>query len=596
MTSTQNFDQPTEQRRLVFICYAHADNKRPSWVDELRLIIGPLEDEHRLACWSDKDIEMGTNWHEKIQAQLSSSFAAILLIGPEFLRSKYVKNSELPVLLKRAAESNLRIIPIVTDVCMYENHKFLYPDPQLGPEELKLSSLQFANLGSKPLKKMKGHERREIFKEVGEMLRAWLEREKGKVYRSAETVVNRGAFSRGRGRKTDEPIPEVSNDEIKPGEVKEKTNPSLMEFLDEVRESEKLENPSRARYNIVILGKAGAGKSTLINFLFEQAIRPTGAGKPVTPPGFHPQDLLINNVPITIFDTAGIELGKLSEWNSRLRAELNQRGPGRPVSEWFHTIIYCVDGAAARVGDDELNLLNDFISKGYKVIIVITKSGQISTKKRAEILKPIQEKFGTKASYVPVNSEPEEVSIGVIEQFGRPELIQEILRGGWESLRLRMPDRCVSVLLACIDAWYRRQKAYIKKHVEAGWPGDLADELSDACDEFREELAGEKIRELVTVELQTAFHNYDYFSKSIKTKLKVGEHPIELNVYLSSLPAPTLWEKVAKFFKSEQEKRSVNKDLLYGLLKEFRNDLRDEIEKSRPQFKKWIAALLRENK
>jgi hypothetical protein len=70
--------------------------------------------------------------------------AAVLLVSPAFLASKYVRSSELPVLLKNAKENNVRIIPIILRPCLFAETEYKYPDPRTGPERFTLASIQAA--------------------------------------------------------------------------------------------------------------------------------------------------------------------------------------------------------------------------------------------------------------------------------------------------------------------------------------------------------------------------------------------------------------------------------------------------------------------
>ena len=57
--------------------------------------------------------------------------------------------------------------------------------------------------------------------------------------------------------------------------------------------------------NILIVGKSGVGKSTLVNSVFRERIADTGIGKPVTK---HLQKISRKDVPVTLYDTRGLEL------------------------------------------------------------------------------------------------------------------------------------------------------------------------------------------------------------------------------------------------------------------------------------------------
>ncbi|NET40250.1 MAG: toll/interleukin-1 receptor domain-containing protein [Cyanothece sp. SIO1E1] len=140
----------------IFICYAHKDNDSSDsskrWLDRLLEHLGPFEYQEELAIWSDQRIEIGSTWHDEIQSTLHSARVAILLISPSFLNSKYIRNSELPVLLQRAKEEQaLSILPVILRPCALDEVIFKYPDPKSGPQTLSLSSLQAANTLNKPL-------------------------------------------------------------------------------------------------------------------------------------------------------------------------------------------------------------------------------------------------------------------------------------------------------------------------------------------------------------------------------------------------------------------------------------------------------------
>lgn len=166
----------TESR--IFICYAHKDNESsdPSqrWLDRLLEQLEPLNLQEQAKIWSDKELEIGEEWHEEIQTTLQQVKAAVLLVSPAFLASKYIRNSEVPVLLKQAKdkEHGVKILPIILRSCLFNETKFRYPDPKTGPEELSLSTLQVANSPTKPLNSMAEHEQDKVLLSVAQRLLA----------------------------------------------------------------------------------------------------------------------------------------------------------------------------------------------------------------------------------------------------------------------------------------------------------------------------------------------------------------------------------------------------------------------------------------
>ena len=152
--------------RSVFISYAHKDNEssEPSkrWLDRFKEFLEPLVQQDELTICSDEDIGLGGDWH--------GARAAVLLVSPAFLASKYVRSSELPVLLRKAKENNVRIIPIILRPCLFAETEYKYPDPRTGPERFTLASIQAAGSPNKALSQMTEAEQDETFLQVARAL------------------------------------------------------------------------------------------------------------------------------------------------------------------------------------------------------------------------------------------------------------------------------------------------------------------------------------------------------------------------------------------------------------------------------------------
>lgn len=158
----------------MFVCYAHADNESPDpskrWLVRLLEQLAPLAMQDQVCAWSDKDIETGQDWHDRIQQTLENTKAAVLLISPAFLASTYIRNSELPVLLKNAKDRGLVILPVIVRHCLFKETTFKYPDPVHGPEELSLATLQSANSPTPPLNSLSEHGQDKVLLEVAQSL------------------------------------------------------------------------------------------------------------------------------------------------------------------------------------------------------------------------------------------------------------------------------------------------------------------------------------------------------------------------------------------------------------------------------------------
>ena len=105
--------------------------------------------------------------------------------------------------------------------------------------------------------------------------------------------------------------------------------------------------------NIIVAGKTGVGKSTLINYIFREQLAETGIGKPVTQ---HIQRITKKDVPLTIYDTKGLELGR--DTQKQIKAEIIDKIKeglyAKDENKCIHCIWYCINTASDRIEEDEI--------------------------------------------------------------------------------------------------------------------------------------------------------------------------------------------------------------------------------------------------
>ncbi len=138
--------------------------------------------------------------------------------------------------------------------------------------------------------------------------------------------------------------------------------------------------------NIIVAGKTGVGKSTLINGVFRENLAETGMGKPVTK---HMRKISKKDFPLNIYDTRGFELGKdaQSEVKDEVMEAIRKGIKSKDVNEAIHCIWYCINTASNRIESEEIEWLKDFAKENeltqVPVIIVLTQS--FSKKKAKEM-------------------------------------------------------------------------------------------------------------------------------------------------------------------------------------------------------------------
>ena len=173
----------------------------------------------------------------------------------------------------------------------------------------------------------------------------------------------------------------------------------MMEMIEKKREE-------LATVNLMILGKTGVGKSTLLNALFGEERVKTGIGAPVS------TDIeRIAADHLTIYDTPGLELSgnnSMSNLLTQVVSVINKQVEEGTIEDAIHCILYCVSVPSHRFEENEAEFIRllqaKIMTHNIPIFIVLT---QAFNRNDSETLKDHIASLGLKINaIVPVLATP----------------------------------------------------------------------------------------------------------------------------------------------------------------------------------------------
>ena len=237
---------------------------------------------------------------------------------------------------------------------------------------------------------------------------------------------------------------------------------AAQKIMDEIKEN----YSSLTTLNVVVIGKTGVGKSTLINSVFGENVAEVGLGRPVTQ---SIRKLEKEGTPLAIYDTPGLELqGDHSAENllEQVTNLINEGIQSEDVNQAIHCIWYCINTASSRVEPTEMNFLRELGENTRRcnvpVSLVLTQA--FSPKKTNEMIMALRKENLPVRQVIPVLAQDYEIGedFPVIKAFGIDKLVEFMSKLLPDTVR----DTFIALQIASIDL--KRQRARTAVTAAAG--------------------------------------------------------------------------------------------------------------------------------
>ena len=221
------------------------------------------------------------------------------------------------------------------------------------------------------------------------------------------------------------------------------------------------EYSSMTTINVVVVGKTGSGKSTLINHVFREKMADTGTGMPVTQ---EIKKIEKAGFPLRIYDTPGLELGgdnSIENLIEDIQGLIEDGIQSQDPNQAIHCIWYCINVQSSRIEPTEMEFIKNLVNKTkyYNVPVIVILTQAYPKKKITEMKDAILSAHLPIEAIVPVLAKDVEFDDDyVIKASGLDKLV-EVMN---YVLPTRAKDTFVAIQTASLDLKKKKAQTIVK--------------------------------------------------------------------------------------------------------------------------------------
>lgn len=201
---------------------------------------------------------------------------------------------------------------------------------------------------------------------------------------------------------------------------------------------------SRKILNVVVVGQSGVGKSSFLNYVADNDVFPTGVGGAVTKGYFHTHKVSRNRVEYILYDTEGLEPGKVKEWENNILSEIKKRDNGNDISDWFHSLLFCISAESKRIQPFEIDAIKRMSQFGH-VMVLLTKKDKVNGDVLEDMKTELLRQTGDQIDVLSVCSVSQKFRNGkTSNREGLDDVLKMTFVGLWKKMSKMMPKILLS--------------------------------------------------------------------------------------------------------------------------------------------------------